>query len=292
MYAGLSLISVMAVLLYHRVGKRSDAVDRDLGNLARDHGRRLVCSQPQHVAGAQRDVAGHHADEVVGVEEHVAGGEGGLYLAVDPYLGGRRKRVGSGDDPRPHRLERVTVLAAPERAVAALPAARADVVPDRPAEHRLLRLVPRAVPDRLADDGDQLTLGDQRLVAVGGPHDRRQVPGQRVVGAVPHLRPGRHRVPAIGGTLRVPLIVQPRAEEGPGDHGRQPPHVRGPPSSAQLLICPERSPADWHHVIAFYQPVPRPPGILETAPDHGRSLWDTRLVTRYPCRPSWPPSRP
>ena len=55
-----------------------------------------------------------------------------------------------GLDPRPHRLERVAVLRAPERAVGVLPGARADVVaaPTRPVKAR--KELPAAEPAPVA----------------------------------------------------------------------------------------------------------------------------------------------
>ena len=78
--------------------------------------------------------------------------------------------VGAGDDPRSHRLERVGVLAAPHRAVAALPFALAHIVADGPAEHMLERLL-RHVLAGLADHGDQLGLVLEFRAGVLGLHD-------------------------------------------------------------------------------------------------------------------------
>src|SRR5678815_5665700 len=65
-------------------------------------------------------------------------------------------RSGAGDDRRAHRLERVRVLAPPDRSVPALPGALADVVADRVAEDAIERLGFRHALATLADHRHQL----------------------------------------------------------------------------------------------------------------------------------------
>jgi hypothetical protein len=61
-------------------------------------------------------------------EDHAARVVAGHSLAVDPHFDHLVHRIDAGDDLGPHRLEGIAVLGAPERAIAALPAALADVV--------------------------------------------------------------------------------------------------------------------------------------------------------------------
>src|SRR5947208_3118540 len=70
--------------------------------------------------------------------------------------------IQAGHDPRAERLERVAVLAAEHRAVAALPRALADVVADAVPEDMVECRVSRDVPRLLTDDDRELSLGLHR----------------------------------------------------------------------------------------------------------------------------------
>src|SRR5580692_7560795 len=113
---------------HDRVRELADAGDLDLAGLARPHVLgHAVGAHPDHVAGMDGDVFGHPLDEILDAEDHVAGGEILHYLPVEFHDGAHLAIIGAGDDPRPHRLEGVGVLAAPHGAVAALPVALAHV---------------------------------------------------------------------------------------------------------------------------------------------------------------------
>src|SRR6478735_9944678 len=72
-------------------------------------------------------------------------------LAIDPDDRFHLVEIGFGLDPRPHRLERVGVLRAPQAAVGLLPAALADVVADGVAEHAIHRILLGEMLHLLAD---------------------------------------------------------------------------------------------------------------------------------------------
>jgi hypothetical protein len=80
------------------------------------------------------DILAHRADVALDPEQHVVGGKLDRLLAVDADLGVQRVEVDVGFDPRPHRLEGIGVLGAPEGPVAFLPGTLADVVADGVAE--------------------------------------------------------------------------------------------------------------------------------------------------------------
>ena len=101
--------------------------DFDLAHIAVLHvGGGALGAHPDHVAGIQRQVMRHRHQEIHHAEEHVVGAELDHLLAVHPHLGDQAFQIDIGLDPRPHRLERIGVLGAPQRAIAALPRALAD----------------------------------------------------------------------------------------------------------------------------------------------------------------------
>ena len=64
--------------------------------------------------------------KVAASKDHVAGGEVFHLAAVEADFRAHRLGVEAGDDPRPHRLEGVGILGAPQGAVGAPPAAPAN----------------------------------------------------------------------------------------------------------------------------------------------------------------------
>src|SRR5262245_57058590 len=86
-----------------------------------------VGAHPQDVPGVERQVLANPADELADAEDRILDGVREHLLAVEPDGHVQVVRVESGNDPRPHRLERVGILAAPEGPVVALPRALADI---------------------------------------------------------------------------------------------------------------------------------------------------------------------
>ena len=123
-----------------------------------------------------------------------------------------RLRIGDlvgGDDPRPHRRERVERLAAGPLRVAELQVAGGDVVAARVPEHVVERVAPRRRGARSADHRDELGFVVERV------RDRREHdvdPGadDRVRPLGEQLRLGRHRGAGLG---RVLGVVAPDAHD-------------------------------------------------------------------------------
>src|SRR5204863_167616 len=86
--------------------------------------------------------------------------------------------------PRPHWLEGVAVLGAPQGPVAALPGALAHIVADRPAEDAAERVALREMLCRGADDRDEFGFVLHELAGVFRDDDRLAMRNERVVGAV------------------------------------------------------------------------------------------------------------
>src|SRR5258705_3603601 len=102
-----------------RVAQHADARHLDLDHVTVLHVLgRAVGAHPQHVARIEREVLAHATDELTHAEDRVLDGVGEHLLAVEPDRDAQIVRVQPGDDPRAHRLERIGVLAPPERAVA------------------------------------------------------------------------------------------------------------------------------------------------------------------------------
>src|SRR4030095_3812395 len=104
--------------------------------------------------------------------------------SLERYPAPRVSWIQAGNAPGAHRLYRVGVLAPPERAVAALPGALADVVADGVAEDAVERLGLRGAPAPLAHHHHQLALVLDLVGGVLGDDDRLVGGHQRVVGAV------------------------------------------------------------------------------------------------------------
>src|SRR4029077_14882426 len=108
-------------LAHERVRKRADAGDLDLADVAvLQVLRAALGAHPNDVAGIERQVLRHAADELGDPVDHVVGAEMVGDLAVDPYGRLGLVEVEIGLDPWPHRLEGVGVLGAPQGPVAAL----------------------------------------------------------------------------------------------------------------------------------------------------------------------------
>src|SRR5215510_7431217 len=115
-----------------------------------------VGAHPQHIARMEGEVLTHAADELAHPEDRILDGVGEHLLAVEPNDDAEGVRVEAGDDPWPHGLEGIRVLAPPERAIAALPGALADVVAYGVAEDIVQRLGFRDALAWLADHHHQL----------------------------------------------------------------------------------------------------------------------------------------
>src|ERR1044071_6157507 len=140
-------------LAYDRVAQGADAGDLDFADVAMlQVARPAVRPHPDDVARIQRQILRHPAEELGDAMDHVVGRETVGDLVIDPHDRLRRIEVEIGLDPRPHGLERVGVLGAPQGAVAPLPSALAHVVADGPAEHDRQRIALRQGLRLLADD--------------------------------------------------------------------------------------------------------------------------------------------
>src|SRR2546426_110595 len=118
------------------IAQDADARDLDFDHIPIFHVlRRPIGAHPQDVARVQRQVLTHAADKLAHAENRIFDGIAEHLLAVEPNRDLDVVGVESSDDPRAHGLEGVGVLAAPERPIAALPGALADVIPNRGAEH-------------------------------------------------------------------------------------------------------------------------------------------------------------
>ena len=101
--------------------------------------RSPIGAHPQHVAGVQREILAHPADELAHAEN---GRLHGIltHLAVEADGDAQVVGIEVRHNPWTHRLKRISILATPERSVVALPGALADVVADGVAEHVVERL--------------------------------------------------------------------------------------------------------------------------------------------------------
>src|SRR6516225_6093815 len=121
---------------HHRVAEGPDPGDLDLDRVAMlDVLRGALGPHPHHVAGLERQVLRHPADEGGRPENHVVGLEPDLFGSVDADPGLGRIEIKIGLDPRTHRFESVGVLGAPQGAIVGLPGAFAHIVADRPAKN-------------------------------------------------------------------------------------------------------------------------------------------------------------
>src|SRR5205814_5269626 len=132
-----------ALLRHHGISESSNPGNLDLAHIARlDVRRHAVGAHPHHIAGHDGTVFADLRNVRRRIEDHVVGLEPLPDLTVDPDGGVHRIEIGADRDPRAHRLECVTILCAPLRAVVRLPAALAHVVADGPAEYMIERLCP------------------------------------------------------------------------------------------------------------------------------------------------------
>src|SRR5262249_3768174 len=144
--------------------------------------------------------------------------------AVHPHGDPLAHRIEVGDDAGPHRLERVGVLGAPQRAVALLPRTLADVVAERVAEHAAERLPLGDVARAAADYGHQLALVLDRPRRILGDDDPLTTGDQRIDGAVADVGLGRRlrgNAVTAGPPVDVGAIVQTRRVEVPGRDGNE-----------------------------------------------------------------------
>ena len=126
----------------------------------------------------------HPADELGDAVDHVVGAEFVRFLVIDAHDRHRLVEVEIGLDPRPHRLEGVAVLGAPQRPVLALPGALAHIVADRPAEDAAERVALREMLCLGADDRDEFGFVLHELAGVFRDDDRLAMRNEGVVGAV------------------------------------------------------------------------------------------------------------
>src|SRR4029077_19734455 len=90
--------------------------------------RRTVAAEPYDVVGPERHVARHARDVARHGENHPTGVVARHGAAVYAHLDHLVHGVDPRDDARPHRLEGIGALLAPQRAVGLLADALADVV--------------------------------------------------------------------------------------------------------------------------------------------------------------------
>src|SRR5258708_11351714 len=121
---------------FHGVTQRPDPRNLYLDHVSRGHVLgNAIGSEPDHVPRLQGAVLGDVVDMGRNVEQHVPGVE--LVDDHSVYADGRPHvlRIETGNDPAPHRLAGVAVLAAQQGRILPLPGALANVIADRPAEH-------------------------------------------------------------------------------------------------------------------------------------------------------------
>ena len=181
-------------------------------------------------------------------------------------------RSAIGDDPRPHRLERVAILGAPERAVVRLPGALAHVVADGPAEHVIERFLLRHVAAALAEHRDQLALVLELLAGIARLHDILLMRDQRIVGAIADV--GARRIGGLGAALcrhaiDVIAIVHADAEEGARDHRQFELHARERRNLPGRFVIAPRSAIDFDDGVVLDCPERRLAANRIPAPFHG-----------------------
>src|SRR5260221_11030189 len=178
----------------HPVRQNADRLVYNFHHVARFQCRHrgTVAAKPDDIARMKGEVARHPGNVVRNGEDHAAGPVAGNRAPVDSHRDRLIHGVDPGDHARPHGLEAVRVLRAPQGAVAALPGALAYVVSKRIAEHAVQCLFFRDIFCLFPYDSHELTLEFDQPGRIPRNHDVFTAAYQSVRRAIPDVGLPRH----------------------------------------------------------------------------------------------------
>src|SRR5690606_17842428 len=234
-----------------------------------------VGAHPDHIAGIERQMPGHRADEGRDAEQHVVRAELGRCLTIQADSGLEGIQIHVRLDPRPHRLERVGVLGAPEGPIRSLPGALGDVIANRVSEDAGKRVRLAQVLGLLPDDSDEFPLVVHLLGRVTRDYDILFVRDESVHGTVADFRTIRQncRFSAFRRPLQyVGGIVAPDAIEGPRNYGNLDLDVAERVCTSAALEPGEGISRNLLDMISFENPVYGPVSVRKSHPAHRSSF--------------------